>query len=66
MVSVRNIRWHNTKKNKLPKDGQEVSIIADGISYIAVYNEVERCFAIKDYMNAKLSVEGVVIFWSEN
>lgn len=59
------MKWHSTKKLQFPKNNQEVFITVDGINYVAIYDENEKSFTVKNLKNICFKTDSKVIFWSE-
>lgn len=57
--------WFSTKNKEFPKNGQEVSIIVDGIYYDAYFNEDEKTFTVSDLEFISFKVDDKRIYWSE-
>lgn len=60
------MKWFNSKKGKLPQNGQQVSIIVDGKSYNATFDATDKTFNVKYLDYVSFNPESKIIYWAEN
>lgn len=47
LTQIINMKWYNSRTDKLPKDKQEVLISVEGENYIAIYDANRKLFRIE-------------------
>jgi hypothetical protein len=59
------MKWKNAKKDDLPPVGKEVLISVDGVYYIAVYQDTDEAFRVRNREWLKFLLADHLIYWAE-